>query len=72
MSALEALDLAGKGLVDKLMYVFCHLASCRLSLHFLMHFKMHQCNGMALLPGRRCESNEMVPKIGFGHLLEYP
>jgi hypothetical protein len=21
----------------------------------------------ALLPGRRCESNEMVPKFGFGH-----
>jgi hypothetical protein len=26
----------------------------------------------ALLPGKRCESNERVPKIGFGHLLEYP
>jgi hypothetical protein len=25
-----------------------------------------------LLPGRRCESNEIVSKIGFGHLLEYP
>jgi hypothetical protein len=25
-----------------------------------------------LLPGRRCESNERVQKIGFSHLLEYP
>jgi hypothetical protein len=28
--------------------------------------------GWTLLPGRRCESNEMVPKIGFGYLLEHP
>jgi hypothetical protein len=33
---------------------------------------VHNLEGRSMLPGRRCESNQMVPKIGFGHLFEYP
>jgi hypothetical protein len=36
------------------------------------HHPNHPPKQPPLLPGRRCESNEMVLKIGFGHLLEYP
>jgi hypothetical protein len=44
------------------------LESPQVKIMFLLSWNKHS----TLLPRRRCESNEMVPKIGFGHLLEYP